>query len=193
GPPQALTARRAENLWADLAGDDAGRAHRALGALVAAPGQAVPFLRGRLAAVTLGDARRVARLIAGLESDRFEVRESAGRELERLGEFAEPALREALSGKPSLELRRRAERLLAKSDGWVRSAERLRVLRAVEALEKIGTGAARQALQAIARTARDRAVARDAGAAVERLAQRAVVSSQESGASGARTTGDCRL
>ena len=57
-------------------------------------------------------------------------------------------------------LRRGAERLLAKSDGWVGSAERLRVLRAVEALEKIGTGAARQALQAVARTARDSAAAR---------------------------------
>src|SRR5262249_19653201 len=32
-------------LWADLSGDDAGRASRAVRALVAAPEQAVPFLR----------------------------------------------------------------------------------------------------------------------------------------------------
>jgi WD40 repeat protein len=63
------------------------------------------------------DPERLARLLAGLNSNSFAAREEATRELERLGEAAETALREALKGRPSAEVRRRAEALLAKLAG----------------------------------------------------------------------------
>ena len=53
----------------------------------------------------------MARLIADLDSDVFDVREKAAKEW-KLGAAAEPALRKALEGRPSAEVRRRVEGLL---------------------------------------------------------------------------------
>ena len=44
----------------------------------------------------------------------FELRRQAESELEGLGELAQPVLRKALDGEPSLVLRKRVERLLDK-------------------------------------------------------------------------------
>jgi hypothetical protein len=60
------------------------------------------------------DEVRVALLIKNLDSDRFEVRQKALRELEELRDAAEPALRRALAAGPSPEARRRLEGLLDK-------------------------------------------------------------------------------
>src|SRR5262249_16956323 len=46
--PRDLGPDDLNSLWADLAGDDAGRAWAAVFALTAAPEQSVPWLRGRL-------------------------------------------------------------------------------------------------------------------------------------------------
>jgi hypothetical protein len=58
------------------------------------------------------EPQRVARLLADLDSDQFTVREQATKELEKLGEAVEPALREALNGKLSAEARRRVQQVL---------------------------------------------------------------------------------
>jgi WD40 repeat protein len=143
-----------ERLWADLAGEDAGKAHQAVGTLAAVPQRAVPFLKDRLRSASAPDAGKVRRLIADLESEQFNVRERAGKELAALGEQSDPELRKALEGKPSLEARKRLEELLADAElagrGVVRSAEVLRTLRAVRALEAMGTAEARQVLDVLA-------------------------------------------
>ena len=56
----------------------------------------------------------MAQLLAELENGRFELRRQAESELEGLGELAQPVLRKALDGEPSLVLRKRVERLLDK-------------------------------------------------------------------------------
>jgi hypothetical protein len=96
-------------------------------------------------------------------------REQAIRELERLGELAEPALRKALEGQPSLEVRRRVEGLLQKLDGPVTLPQHLRSLRAIEVLEHIGTPAAQQVLAQLAKGATAAHLTREAQAAVARL------------------------
>ena len=53
-------------------------------------------------------------MIKELDDERFQVRENAARELEQLGELAEGPLQRVLRGAPSLEQRRRVERLLEK-------------------------------------------------------------------------------
>jgi hypothetical protein len=84
--------------------------------------------------------------------------------LRRLGERAEPGLREALKGKPTLETRKRVEQLL--------EGIRLRCLRAVEVLEHIGTPDAQQVLKTLASGTPPARLTREAKASLERLAKR---------------------
>jgi RNA polymerase sigma factor (sigma-70 family) len=106
-----------EALWDDLAAKDAARAYQAVWGLAAAPRQALPLCRDRLLQSPVAKdpqlPHRVARLIADLDADNFEVREKATLELGKLGKAAEPAVRQALDNPASLEARRRLERVLA--------------------------------------------------------------------------------
>jgi RNA polymerase sigma factor (sigma-70 family) len=166
-----LSSTELEQLWRDLADADAGRAYRAIGALVAAPRQAVPLLAGRVQPAEAADAARVARLLADLDSKRFAERERAARALEKLADSVEEPLRRALSGGPSAEVRRRVQAVLDKLD-VSHNPELLRRLRAVEVLEHVGTADARAALRAIARGAATARLTREAKASLERLAAR---------------------
>jgi hypothetical protein len=159
-----------EQLWADLASTDGVRAHRALWKMAAAR-QSVSFLARRLRPVAPVKDERLTRLIADLGSDRFKVRSRASRELHRLGELAEAALRKALAGETSLDFRRRLKALL--EECRTPSTEQLRALRAVEMLEHIGTADARQLLQHLAKGLPAARVSQAATAALERLEQRA--------------------
>src|SRR5262249_45864644 len=120
--------------------------------LAAAPKQALPLLKGRVRPVVRDEAA-MARMIADLDNPEFKVREKATTQLEELGEIAEPALRKALQGKPSLESRKRLEALLEKLPDPPLSDERLRGLRAITVLRCLGTPDARQMLEALARGA----------------------------------------
>jgi WD40 repeat protein len=170
-PPPAprLLDGQLESLWVDLAGADAPRAYRAMWSLTSAAPQAVPWLKERVRPVAPVESHRVARLIADLDSDLFETRESASRELEKLGEAAGPALPQGLTDRLAPEPRRRVEQLLAKLEGLDASPERLRVLRAVEVLEHAGTPEARQVLEGLARGAPVARVTQEATAALARL------------------------
>jgi RNA polymerase sigma factor (sigma-70 family) len=170
--PKALPGGSAEleALWVDLAAADAAQAYRAIWSLVTAR-DAVPFLAERVQPQLSPDPRLIARLIAGLNGDRFAEREQAVHELERLGELAEPGLRKALADRPSLETRRRIEPLLEKLKGPVTAPERLRPLRDVEVLEHINTPEARQVLAGLARGAPEAWLTQEAKAALERLAR----------------------
>jgi RNA polymerase sigma factor (sigma-70 family) len=171
-PAQTPLARKdLEELWQDLAGEDASRAQHAVWMLTKAPGQAGTFLGERLRPLPATDARRLARLMADLDSDEFARREEATAELEQLEEGAESALRAALKEQPSPEVRRRAEQLLQKLAATARSSARLQAVRGLQALEYLGTPEARQVLQALAKGAPDARLTREAKAALERLAR----------------------
>jgi hypothetical protein len=142
--------------------------------LVAAAGQTVQRLRERLRPVPPVEARELARLVAALDSDRFAEREAAQKELGRLGDAAAAALRAALAGSPSLETRRRMEHLLEKQEaaGRAPSGERLRELRALQVLERIGNPEARQVLERLTQGAAGARLTQDARGALDRLARR---------------------
>jgi hypothetical protein len=159
-----------EALWSDLAGEDAGRAHAAVWALAAAPGKAVPLIRGRLKPAARPDPERMRRLVADLDNDRFAVRQAAARELEKLGGEASPALRQALAGNPSLEVRKGVEELLSKAR-FLRSGEVLRGVRGIEVLERIGTPEAREVLGSLAEGSPEVRLTREAQVSLERLAR----------------------
>ncbi len=161
-------------LWNDLATLDAAKAHAATWSLAAARDEAVAFLRARLHPVPRVKPERVRRLLADLDSPQFAARDAALRELTELGERAAPILRPALAQKPSLEVRRRLEAILAPR--LIRGPETLRTLRAIGVLERIDSPAARQVLQALATGAPEARETRDAQAALVRLARRSAVS-----------------
>jgi hypothetical protein len=168
--PANLDAEQVEALWNDLASEDAGRAFKATVTLGAAPAQTVPWLRKRLKPVATPDAKRIAELIAQLDSDDFAVRNTAAKELEKLGDLAGPALRKALEGAISIEARRRIETLLgAGKPGHALPLEELRRLRAVEVLEQAATADARALLEMLAKGAARARLTREAKAALERL------------------------
>jgi len=125
-------------------------------------------LRARLSAEPALPAERLGKLIANLDSSRFQEREDAARQLADLEERAEPALREALKTNPSAEQRRRIEALLAVPT-VVRSSEKLRRLRALEVLEHIGSSQARKVLDELAKGAPESRVTQEAKASLERL------------------------
>jgi hypothetical protein len=118
------------------------------------------------------DPGRITALIADLDSDRFGVREKATAGLEGFGELAEPLLRKALAGQPSLEARRRIGRLLEKLSGPVTVPEQRRALRALEVLEAIGSPEARQVLRGLLKGAPEARLTREARGSLERLARR---------------------
>jgi WD40 repeat protein len=153
--------------WGALAGDDAETAFQAIRQLVAAPEQTLPLLRQHLKPIAAVDAKSVRRRIDDLDSDNFEQREKAADELEKLGEAALPSLRQALEGRPSLEVRQRLRSLIERLDAP--TGERLRGARSVEVLEWIGTDGARKQLNELATGAPGARLTREATGARERL------------------------
>jgi hypothetical protein len=131
--------------------------------------RAAAFLEKQLQNAPPLDMRRIERLIADLDQEQFDVRERAARELEKLGDRAEPALRKALGGKPSLEARRRLEGLLKRLEGASPSAETVRQIRAVEALESLGDLEAQRVLNKLAAGPPESRLTQEARAAVRRL------------------------
>jgi RNA polymerase sigma factor (sigma-70 family) len=177
--PQTLAAknlRREEldGLWADLAADDAGKAHRAISILAASPAQALTYLNDHLEPVAEIELKAVQRRIADLDSERFGVREAAAKELAASGWQFEPALRQALKSKVSQEVRRRLEAILA-APQEVPPASTLRTHRATQILEQIGTPEAQEVLGILAKGVPEARLTQEAKASLERLAKRPVI------------------
>ena len=151
-PPAAeLEPAELEKLWLDLAGADPWRTARAFRTLVAAPRQTIAFVGQRLHELWAADPRAIARLIDDLDGKTFAVRQRAMAELGRLRRWAGPALHQALAAHPSLEVRRRIERLLAEHRGPATATPPS--ARAVAILEGIGSADARKVLETLARKA----------------------------------------
>jgi hypothetical protein len=160
--------RKPDELWAKLA-DDPVSAHQALWALVDDPKTCCVLLRRRMGpAKDTADAVRVRRLVAQLDSEEFRQREAASRELAAMGELIEATLRSALTKAESAEVRRRLKDLLDKLKGTP-TADDLRQLRAIHALELCCTAEARQLLRTLAGGASGARLTRDARTALERL------------------------
>ncbi|MHB1423976.1 MAG: sigma-70 family RNA polymerase sigma factor [Gemmataceae bacterium] len=157
-------------LWADLAAEDAFRAFQAMCALATASDRTAEWLKERLHSIQPPDPKYLSRLLADLDDAQFSVREKASLELEKLAELAAPTLQETLKTRPSLELRRRVERLLDKLDE--QSAEQRRGIRSVELLEQLGTPQARAILKALSSGATGARLTQEAKASLARLAAR---------------------
>jgi WD40 repeat protein len=169
--PEELSAKRLEELWADLQAADAERGSRAISALVQAPEQAIPWLRKKVTAATAEEQRQIRAWIDDVAKGDEKVRTRALTELARLGALAGPALQDALRAKPPLETKRHLEKLLAAPDAapaplW------LATQRALEVLELIGTPEARTVLEELSKGLAGSPKTQESQRTLERLRKR---------------------
>jgi hypothetical protein len=167
--PSPLTGERFEGLWGDLVAKDAAVAYRAMAELAASPQQAVKLLGQRLRYVPSASPAQLDRLVADLDSSNLEVRKRAFRQLAALQRAAEPALRDALTRRPTLELRKRVNELLDRLS--LLGPDRWRQLRIIELMEYLRTAEARGVLRQMADGKSGALETEDAKAALRRLTQ----------------------
>jgi hypothetical protein len=153
--------------WDLLGGGDAALAYQALWALLEAPAEAVALVRKHLPPAA-SRAAWVQQRIANLANSSFQVREKAMRDLLNQADFALPALEKALGNKLDLETHRRVESLLQQMGTGPLPPEQRLAVRAVEALELIGTPAARELLESLAGGAPEARLTREAKASLQR-------------------------
>lgn len=171
--PVDVDAAQVDALWKDLASEDARKAYEAVRTLGIGRGPVLAALKERVRAVPAPDARKIAQLIADLDSNMFAVRQKATDELEKLGELVEPDLKRVLEGQPPLEMRMRVDKLLERLvNAAPPTPEELRSLRALEVLEMQGSTEARETLEAIAKGAAGARLTRFAQSALNNFARR---------------------
>lgn len=120
-------------LWRSLV-ETPDKSYPAVWEMLDHPTQSLPFLKNKLTPVQPIEEKRVRQLLAQLDSDSFEEREKANRQLLALGEQFLPILRQTLNERPTPETKKRVEgilELLARGP----SPEHLRLLRALAVLE----------------------------------------------------------
>jgi hypothetical protein len=159
----------ADAAWRDLGNGDGVRAYHTICLLERRPREAVPLLRGHIKEFLSQEVPPVEQLLKRLDHDNFEEREKASAALERLGKDVEESLHRALADKPSAEMRLRIERLLEAMKDARPTPEQLRLGRAIEVLEHIGTPEARDLLRSLARKTSGTRVPQLARAALLRL------------------------
>ena len=165
-----------EQLWKDVASEDAAVRQPAMWALGACGGSSVPFVAKQVPAPDAGAVeKRIAQAVAELDHPRYPVRERATFELEQFGLTALPQLDAALT-KPGLspEWRTRLEKLAAKartSDAVLTGRQRL-TLRAIRILEQAETAEAKTRLSELGKGGLEAGLSAEAQAAVERLEKR---------------------
>jgi WD40 repeat protein len=168
-PREAVNETKMDRLWETLKSRDASRGTEAVWDLMAAAPKAVPYLAVQLRPRQTPGPDQIRKWMKELQDEKFTVRERAHTELAKLEEIAEPYLKKALAEDPPLELRRRAEQLLRELSSLRPNPERLQVVRAMEALELIGTPEARAVLERMAGGAPGAEITLFAQRAIERL------------------------
>jgi RNA polymerase sigma factor (sigma-70 family) len=157
-------------LWRSLV-ETPDKVYPAVWEMLDHPTQSLPFLKEKLTPVQPIEEKRVRQLLVQLDSDSFEEREKANRQLLALGEQFLPILRQTLNDRPTPETKRRAEdilELLARGP----SAEQMRLLRALAVLEWNNRPDAVEHLRHLASGAPSSSLTRAAKAAVRRLKER---------------------
>jgi len=148
-PAPPLADSDLDAIWTDLGAADAQAAGAAMKRLIGQPRQSVGFLGQRLKPVAVSK-EMLTRLVADLDDNRFEVRDTATKKLKELAELGEPALRACLAAKPSPEQQERIEKILAKLSEPISDSNKLRALRCAEVLIAIGSSEAIELLQKLA-------------------------------------------
>jgi RNA polymerase sigma factor (sigma-70 family) len=159
--------------WKDLASPDGSKGCAAVWALADDPG-AVAMLREKLKPIPAMPEKEFDRLLADLGSEDFANREAATEKLRSEGESTVDQLLGSLNKELTPEQKKRVDQLLAvwkDADRRPPSGVRLRMIRAVAALELAGTPEARKLLTELAAGLASATTTREAKRALERVAR----------------------
>jgi WD40 repeat protein len=154
--------------WKDLRDESAPKAWTAAMDLIGAPKATVAFLQRELTPAPAVDMKKLQQWVADLDSDVFAKRSVALVELANAGDVAAPALRKLLASEPSVETRRRVEPLLERILVGTYDKDQLRVVRAIEVLERIDSAEANAVLERLAKGAPSAVMTRQAQGALAR-------------------------
>lgn len=168
--PRELPPEHLARAWSDLAVRDAGKGQAAV-RLLASSLSSVRFLHERLRPAATVSPKRIRELISRLSDRDFSSRDDAYERLRSLGRQAEDGLRAALKSNPLPETAGRVGRLL-ESLTAVPPAETLRAIRAIQALEIIGSEEACKVLLDAASGAPEAQQTCEARAALQRATAR---------------------
>jgi hypothetical protein len=170
-------------LWEALASPGKQKAEDAIASFLKTPDRTLLFLVQRLQPAT-NDPEKLAQWIKDLDADDFQVREKASAELAKLRELAESSLQKTLQNTSSVEVKKRAERLLGALGGTVAesTADEKRVAALIKDLDDANFATretASRELEAIGKGAEpalkevmERAISLDLRRRVERLLQK---------------------
>ncbi|HYV38793.1 MAG TPA: WD40 repeat domain-containing protein, partial [Gemmataceae bacterium] len=145
-PAVAVSDKELETLWSDLASGDAATGLKAVRTLAAVPAQSVKFLHKK--ADLPAPSKEVAKLIADLGAKEFVVREKATADLLKFDKQVVPSLQRMLDDSSVEEILQRLIYVLEKmGEKPFSPAKRLREIRTVETLERIGNKEAKAILE----------------------------------------------
>lgn len=166
--PREADPEPGEALWAGLASADAKLAGKAVAGLIARPDVAVPLLAETARPVVAPSPDRVKAEVEKLADRDFKVRDAAEKQLRAWGDLAAEVLAAAEST-ATPEQGERIRRLLDALDREETDADRLRLLRAVEVLERIGNPSAVAVLEKLGSGAPASVITREAKEAAKRV------------------------
>lgn len=155
-----------EELWNELANENASQAYKAMRKLMGGPKVTVEFLQKKLTGINTLD---VQQLLKDLDHRRFTQREQAFRQLQTLGKSIIKPLEAELRKTKSLEKSRRLKILLTLVEDAHIAPAQLRGIRCVEILEKIGTSEALDCLKSLQKVRKESIIRQEAEQALQRL------------------------
>jgi hypothetical protein len=165
-----LTGSQGEALWQQLASPEGEAGCDAIGRLCAAPSDSLELLGSHLKPVPpLPDERETGRLLKLLVSRQPAERALAERRMMVAGQEIVPALRTAINGSPSPELRKQAEALLMRILFSETPDDSIRLTRALEVLERIATPQARELVRSAALGREDHPLTLEAKSVLARM------------------------
>ena len=129
-PTEALKPGHLEKHWQTLAETDAAKAWATMGDLIAAPKDAVAFLKDRLKPAAPPDLKRIANLVRQLDAVQFEVRDTAAADLLKIGDQVVPRARQSFGRQSGSRNRAGLQDLRGKLTGMILQGEGLRAYRA---------------------------------------------------------------
>lgn len=137
--------------WESLTKPESADAFKAQGYLLAAPAETIKLIASKVNPAESADLKKLAALIADLDSPTFATRELATKGITQIGRPALPALRVIAGTTKSPEVAKRAKELIDQIDSQTVSTKELRELRAVEVLAWIGTTEAKDLMSVLAK------------------------------------------